>query len=103
MMNLSHLLPSQAWSVIVESAVSWKQNCDNNKIEYSVMYPGGYGVSIVKDHCEGNDQDGLWTCYCLRGDKRFCRDNGEPLKRTHCTDYEVVAICEHVRAACMPE
>ena len=103
MMNLSHLLPSKAWSVIIHSAVSWKQNCENNRIEYSVMYPGGYGVSIVKDYCEGNDQDDLWTCYCLQGNKRYCGDNGEPVKRTHCTDYEVVAICEHVRAIYMPE
>ena len=95
MMHFSPLSP-EVWFILATDSVSWKQNHNENKLNYRVTYPNGFGLSIIKSrHSRGGKSD-LWEVRVLKGGKHYVR-NGAGYVRTHCSDEEVVICHDLIR------
>lgn len=96
MMHFSPLSP-EVWFRLAIDSVSWKQNHNENKLNYRVTYPNGFGLSIIKSrHSRGGKSD-LWEVQVLREGKRYVGRDGYGYVRTHCSDEEVIMCHDCVR------
>ena len=96
MMHFS-FLPHKVWFRLATDSVSWKQNHDENKLNYCVTYPNGFGLSIIKSpHSRGGKSD-LWEIQVLWEGERYSSDGGHGYVRTHCSDDDVIMCHDCVK------
>ena len=92
-MNFSFIIP-EAWESIIHLAVSCKQTWREDALLYEVIYPNGYGASIIKvAHGSYGWQDDLWELAVLKDDE-LCYDTyitDDVLG--YLTDGQVVTCC----------
>ena len=97
MMHFSYSpLSTEAKAVIERDAISWEWYYIYDGYAYRVVYPNGYGASIVKHYGSYGHDDDLWEVGVLRDDT-LCYDTDiTDDVLGYLTEAEVIGICRDI-------